>query len=114
MGLRRWLVVAPIVLLSACGGQAGGSDDDPGAVSKADFEADGRIWPLTVESGAVACESGTEIVFTAEGTTYAVNGSALASGQWPEIDAIWADDSGIPGAKLNISDLITAGQSLCD
>jgi hypothetical protein len=119
MCLRRWLaVVLPLALLCACGGDDGSGNDQSGAqdgaVSQADFEADGRTWPLTVESGTLACERGTEIVFTADGTTYAVNGSALAAGDKPEIDAIWADNPEIPGSKVNISDLITAGQELCD
>jgi hypothetical protein len=114
MALRHALVVLPLCALCACGGSADGSGNASGDVSKSDFEADGRTWPLTVESGTVACEQGTEIVFTADDTTYAVNGSALSSRQWPEIDAIWADNPGIPGAKIDISDLISAGQELCD
>jgi hypothetical protein len=78
-------------------------------VSRADCEADGRLWPLTVDSGTVACEPGHQILFIAKETTNTVNGTAMDAGQWPESDAVWARIR-----KVDISDLIDAGQDLCD
>lgn len=78
-------------------------------------ESVGEDWPLTVESGIVACEGNNgygAVSFTADGTTYGVNGVALQQGL-PRIDPIWADDPSIPGGKLNIGPIINAGLALC-
>jgi hypothetical protein len=77
-------------------------------VSRSDF---GSNWPLTVESGTLACEGAGAVTFTTSGTTYAVNGMAQGMDQYAEIDPIWADEGG--GLKKNIGPLIDRGLSLC-
>ena len=73
----------------------------------------GADWPLTVEAGTLDCIGAGAVTFTSEdGTTYAVNGLALSSTSYPDIDAIWADASG--GLKKNIGPLIDRGLALCD
>ena len=106
------LVATSVAVLSACGGGSSATGD--GDVSRSQFEADGKAWPLTVDSGTLACEPGSRIIFTSSGTTYSVNGLAKGDGKWAEIDPIWADDGSGLGLKVNISDLIEAGQALCD
>ncbi|WP_308495316.1 DUF2511 domain-containing protein [Microbacterium jiangjiandongii] len=82
----------------------------------ADFGAD---WPLTVPDGIVYCEVGFgppyPITFEApDGTTYAVNGTAMDVTDLPKIDQIWADNPGISGSKINIEPIISAGLGLCE
>lgn len=76
----------------------------------------GDEWPFTVESGVLACEGSGgagAVTFTADGTTYAVNGTARGQGAGAEIDAIWAADPSIPGTKKDISVAIERGLALC-
>lgn len=74
----------------------------------------GKDWPLTVEEGIVRCEGASEVYFTAEGRTYAVNGMAMTVSDLPEIDAIWADNPDIKGLKINIGPIIDRGLELCN
>lgn len=73
----------------------------------------GDQWPLTVDSGTIACRDGSSVVFTADGTTYAVNGTAKGENKYPEIDQIWAADPSVSGLKKDISALLDAGLALC-
>ena len=77
-------------------------------VSRGDFGAD---WPLTVDSGVLACQGAGAVTFTApDGTTYAVNGLAQSATSYPEIDPIWADSGKL---KVDIGPLIDRGLDLC-
>jgi hypothetical protein len=81
----------------------------PAEVSAADLGSD---WPLTVDRGTLGCEGGGAVTFTTEvGTTYAVNGLALSSTSYPDVEAIWADAPG--GLKKDITPLIQRGLALC-
>jgi hypothetical protein len=93
---------------------SGNSAGSAGEVSRAEFEADGRTWPLTVDSGTLSCEPVNRVIFTAGGTTYSVNGTAKGAHQWADIDPIWADDGSGLDLKVGIGDLIEAGLALCD
>ena len=87
---------------------------DPHEVNRASFEG---TWPLTVSSGRLNCEGSDgfgPVTFAARGITYTVNGTAKSQKpDLPEIEEIWKSDPDIPGAKINISDLIDAGLKLC-
>jgi len=117
--LMSALAVTGAVLLAGCGasddgsGTGDGSGNRDGDVSRAQFRSDGKKWPLTVDSGTLSCESGSRITFTSGGTTYAVNGLAKGDHRWADIDPIWADDGSGLGLKVDIGDLIGAGQALC-
>jgi Protein of unknown function (DUF2511) len=91
---------------SAGDGNSGGNSVE---VSRTDFRGD---WPLTVESGVLACESAGAVTFTANGTTYAVNGIAESQDAGADIDPIWTDTGA--GLKKNIGPLIDRGLELCD
>lgn len=77
--------------LVACGGAEAPARDDAapaepeaasGSVSPSTFAGD---WPLTAESGVLACEPVNEVVLRAsDGETYALNGSARGSGRWED------------------------------
>lgn len=110
------LIVAAVVYgcTQLGGDDANGSSDAAGEVSRAEFEAESRTWPLTVDRGTLDCAPGNLVTFTAGGTTYAVNGTAKGANEWADIDSIWADDGSGLGLKVNIGDLIDAGLALCD
>lgn len=72
----------------------------------------GDEWPFTVDSGVVACD-GDGVTFTADGITYAVNGTARGRGMGIDVQAIWADDPSPPGLKKDISPVINRGLELC-
>ena len=81
-------------------------------MSRADW---GEEWPLTVDSGIVRCEAGTQVVFEANGETYAVNGTAMTQlPDLPRIDEIWADSPDIAGLKVDIGPVIDTGLDLCE
>lgn len=76
----------------------------------------GEQWPLTVHSGALACDAGV-VSFRAGGVTFAVNGSAKTYGKrlgWRDIREIWRDNPAIPGTKMDLAPLIQRGLAHCD
>jgi hypothetical protein len=117
--LRKGLVVLAALAMAACSNPttttpSASSVEAPAGsigaeeVSRGDF---GEDWPLTVDSGVLACQGAGAVTFTAlDGTTYAVNGLAQSATPYPEIDPIWAD-SGKP--KVDIGPLIDRGLDLC-
>ena len=111
------LIIAAVVYGCTQLGDDDASDSSGGGageVSRTEFDGEGLTWPLTVDRGTLDCEAGSRVTFTADGTTYAVNGTAKGSGEWADIDPIWADDGSGLGLKINIGDLIEAGLALCD
>lgn len=57
-------------------------------VASSDFQ---NQWPLTVDEGILACVEGSSVIFTASGTTYALNDRArgrLAEKPWRDAEAI--------------------------
>jgi hypothetical protein len=115
---RSILIGISLLALSACAssGTDGASGGGTSHVSKADM---GRQWPLTVDSGVLACSGSSgagEVTFRApDGTTYAVNGLAKSGGN-ADIRPIWAPDRSMGpamGMKKNISPLIERGLRLC-
>jgi hypothetical protein len=103
-----------VLLAVAAGALVGSSSGGGGSaveVSRSDF---GNEWPLTVDSGTLDCDEPGLVTFSANGTTYAVNGLAIGSDRWPDIDAIWADDPQQPGLKISIGPLIDRGLAICE
>jgi hypothetical protein len=78
-------------------------------VSQSNFKG---IWPLTVEEGTLLCNKNAVTFKTKDGKVYGVNGTAKTRGAQP-IEPIWANDPELPGTKLNLSDLLQKGLSLC-
>ena len=114
------LVIAVAVFGPACTPVAEESHGDSIEMNLAPNEALmtsdelGEDWPLTVDEGIVRCEGAGEVYFEADGTTYAVNGTARGASDAPEIDQIWADDPEIKGLKINIGPIIDRGLELCE
>lgn len=117
IGWGAALVVAVIAIGCSEGssGVAGDVEDDPAAVSRAEF---GKAWPLTVDQGVLSCDGSGVIFTTPEGDEYGVNGTAKGLG-YPEIDPIWKEDRSydLPGdgppLRVDISALIDRGLEIC-
>jgi len=84
---------------------------EPGTIARADL---GDKWPFTVEAGIVRCIAPrNEIIFIAEGTPYAVNGTAKSNPQYADIRPIWKDSPQIEGTKISLAPILNLGLSLC-
>jgi len=53
------------------------------------------------------------VYFTTDGRRYAVNGTATARKDAPDIDAIWRANPALEGTKINIGPVIDEGLELC-
>jgi hypothetical protein len=118
--IRPFLPIVALIALAATLYFTWGSNDTftptpPGMLRQADF---GEKWPLTVAEGQIECRNATksgfgEVVFTANGTTYAVNGIAMQTDRYADIKAIWRDDPSVQGLKIDISPVLNRGLELC-
>lgn len=80
----------------------------------------GPAWPLTVDSGLLACTPITNktqaVTLVVNGSTYAVNGAAKSlakQNDWRDIRWIWAPNPAIHGTNKPLGPLIDAGLQLC-
>lgn len=115
MGMRYLALMT--VLLVGCVGSApvtpadAGGDDaagQAGAISRAEL---GDDWPLTIDSGVLACEPVNEVVIVGpDGRTYGLNGAARGSERWADGVEILRD--GMTPADLG--ELIERGLALCE
>ena len=74
----------------------------------------GVRWPLTVESGHLDCDHGA-LVFRYDGTTYALNVTALSKGN-PGIDPIWKTEADLRVTrpiKVDLTPLIDLARQEC-
>lgn len=101
---RSLLLPLAILLFASCS-----SAPKDKLISPSDFP--NGEWPFTVSAGRVSCDGGA-IVFEANGTKYAVNGTAEGRG-FANIDPIWKPDPKLPGTKISIGSVIVEGQKLC-
>ncbi|MFC8429901.1 hypothetical protein [Streptomyces sp. NPDC057253] len=120
-------LVMGLVCFNSCGGDDGASEGDAESTTSAAavggaesshmrpvVQSGFSEWPFTVASGTLRCRSGSEVTFEpAGGPEYAVNGTAKGAG-YPPITPIWADDEDLGyGLKVDISEVLAAGRSLC-
>lgn len=112
LGGKASILVAAIALASSglvgCGDTSSSGNSE--AISEADF---GNEWPFSVDEGVLRCEGAGAVVFEAEGTDYAVNGTASGQG-YAEIEPIWLEDPAAAGLKINIGPIIERGLALCE
>lgn len=94
------------------------------AVSRADFEARGLKWPLSVDQARLGC---TDEARWAEvgGTRYGLNGTASVARGFAEVEPIWLEDEAMaenlkalgapndPPLRVNIGDMIVEAGKLC-
>jgi hypothetical protein len=108
--MKTGLLLIMVVLFAAFGVIGCGGSSSQKHISRADYGSD---WPLTVDSGTLDCWGPGAVTFTTEdGTTYALNGTALG----------WADENGWSRDKQgeiwnpnkgDIGALIDDGLALC-
>lgn len=113
MGKRKstTCLLMAFVLLTGCGA---GSDKTE-TVSIKDY---GEAWPFTVESVDLLCEgpSPKALARTADGTVYALNGSARNQAKdkgWADGQSITKLNPKIPTIKMDYSDIVKRAQALC-
>jgi Protein of unknown function (DUF2511) len=111
--LKTWIISSYVVGIFSCFIVSSAS---PFAqkIKKSDF---GDKWPFTVNEGVLDC-IGTngfgEVIFTAKGVTYAVNGIASGTKKYKELKLIWKDEPRKDfGPKKDIGPIIQAGLKLC-
>ena len=118
-------VIAAIMLVGVVGPEnlAGGR-----VINEQDL---GATWPFTVPEGRLRCTKNS-VTFEANGSTYAINGTAQSRG-FPRVDPIWKHDTtmeesyakqkgitlaaarkAIGTVRVNIGPIIKAGLALCD
>lgn len=107
------LVIANLVIMLA----AGCSTTPNVRITRQEY---GDQWPFTVDEGVLSCKKigyvGNvelhEVLFTTNGVTYAVNGTARSNKAYADVREIWADDQYSIGPKKNIGPIIDRGLSL--
>ena len=101
------IVALAVFVFSACAEEGMPTSQ----ISRDSFDGE---WPFTVAEGTLDCEGAGAVTFTTDGTSYAVNGLAQSATDYPDVDAIWADDPSSPGLKIFIGDVIQQGLELCE
>jgi Protein of unknown function (DUF2511) len=102
------VAVVVSLLTSACADSTSSSQTST-TIRRADFR---KWWPFKVKEGTLVCVGAGAVTFEANGTVYAVNGTAGGQG-FAEIELIWRDDPDNPGLKVNIGPVIDRGLALC-
>lgn len=114
--MRRLLVLTALAGIAACGSKSETID-----VSRAEFEAAGKPWPLTVDTGRVGCKSldlkAEERWFEAGGVKYGLNSFATVDKGYADITPIWREnveltrevEAMFPGQKLKSVNRISIG-----
>lgn len=113
------LIASVLALLAFCGTACGDSDVHTEKISKSTFKG---TWPLTLDSGVLACVGGAVTFTSSAGThdTYAVNALAgkAAGKTWQPDEHIWLTSAGgrigTSGAlRASMTDFINEGLKLC-
>lgn len=102
------VIVSSAFMASACS-----SEPDTHHIDSETADALGWAWPLTVDEGDISCPGAGRLVFTADGTDYALNGLAKSENKYADIDPIWKADPDTEGLKIGIGDLIAYGNTAC-
>ena len=101
---RRFVCVLALAATACGGGGAAGVE-----ITAEQF---GDSWPFTVERGQLSCAGASAIVFTADGTEYAVNEAAREAG-YAALDPVWRSSPIIPALKVSVAPVIERGLDLC-
>ncbi len=81
----------------------------------------GADWPFTVDSVELSCSDNGGVLVTADGSTYAVNGTSMGekngdgTPKYVSIrdSGIWAEYPNVPGAKIGIGPVMDRGLAYC-
>lgn len=108
--------LAALILIAAAIRVAQASADTV-TVNKAEY---GEKWPFTVTQVELACEIPPLMTVTANGKTYALNGSARSHAKehgWAQLEEIWRIEPEYEGTgtviRMDISDLNERAVELC-
>ncbi|OXS23104.1 hypothetical protein CGU37_18815 [Pseudomonas fluorescens] len=109
-GMKLIAVIAVISVLAGCG-----ASEKVQTVTSKDF---GDAWPFTVDSVDLMCDgpSPKALARTADGTVYALNGSARTQAKdrgWADGQDITKPNPSIPTIKMDYSNFVQIAQDLC-
>ena len=104
LSLLAFLLVLALVIGSLT--KDGPISNNERIISESEY---GNDWPFTVRQGRLKCTD-SAVTFEADGTTYAVNGTAQSRG-YPRIDSIWKH--GVTTPRISISSVLHDGLVLC-
>lgn len=118
MRVSRYLLITLIaafaLALVGCSSASSSTSGDSAHSKEVSANQYGDAWPLTVDSGTLACDGGAVTFTTTDGTVYPVNGTAMDQMQdGPDLHDIWANDPEVKGEKKYMV-LIDDGLKLCD
>lgn len=109
------LVVAALLVLVPVGctvARSGGGSPQTHQVS-ADVAATVPFaWPLTAAEGTIYCLGTGVLVIEVDGQKYALDAPAKSAG-YVDIDAVWADDPHVSGAKIDLQGLTDYATTVC-
>lgn len=87
----------------------------PGYISEVTWTS--GDWPFTVPEGVLMCTNAglppQQVTFTANGVTYALNGTAALAGRYADITPIIRDKPITPGTGVKLRAVIQLGRALC-
>lgn len=109
-GMKVGTLIFGLLLTAACI-----AAENVRTVSSADF---GDAWPFTVDSVDLMCDgpSPKALARTADGTVYALNGSARTQAKsrgWSDGQDITKPDPAMPTIKMDYSQFVQNAQDLC-
>lgn len=90
-----------------------GKRQPPANITKAQF---GDKWLFKIDEGLLECRGDNsigEVVLTANGKTYAINGVAKQSGKYAPTEEILIDNSKASAMKNDLSPFINEGLKMC-
>lgn len=90
-----------------------GQRQPPATITKAQF---GDKWLFKIDEGVLECRGDNsigEVVLTAGGKTYAINGVAKQSGKYAPTEEILIDNSKSAAMKNDLSPFINEGLKMC-
>lgn len=129
--LRVTVGLLALTMISGCNAQPEGHAASAKVVTKAEFEAAGKRWPLTADTAKVGCNDGLSYYVDVHGTRYALNGFAMSHDQYADLKPVWLEDAELnakmaaaskemfpndpapPKIWISIGDLMNAAKSTC-
>lgn len=109
-GVKGVALIAVIWTIAGCG-----ASEKTQTVSSKDF---GDAWPFTIDSVDLLCDgpSPKALARTADGSVYALNGSARSiakSRGWADGQDITRPSPTMPTVKMDYSNIVVLAQDLC-
>ena len=110
------IAFSPLILDSEPSSTSVIEKSEPSSTSVIEKSEFGDEWPFTVSAGLLSCE-GSAVTFVADGTAYALNGTAMGLGRYAEIGPIRRTTE-IPQTgdiiNMGLGPIILFGLTLCE